>query len=177
MCNVFRLYWKLFQFHKKQLEFRLASKLQWMFTSSTTTKLRKLPKRVFHKSTTTQNPPDKSMRDRSFAPHQLSCRIVLIASWFFRFGLSSSESGFILSSYNIASCVVIPIVSYVGGRGNKPLWVGWGMAVMGVGCLLFASPRFIADKYEISEFNGTNEFLCSTDETIVTSTSTLSYFK
>ncbi|KAK7884704.1 hypothetical protein WMY93_027827 [Mugilogobius chulae] len=43
-----------------------------------------------------------------------------------RFDLSSSQTGLIVSSYDIASCVGLPFVSYFGGNGHKPRWLGWG---------------------------------------------------
>jgi organic anion transporter 4A len=45
---------------------------------------------------------------------------------FTRFGIKSTESGLIASSYDIASFLCLLPVSYLGGRptGSKPLWIG-----------------------------------------------------
>ena len=66
-----------------------------------------------------------------------------------RFSLTSVESGFIASFYDIASFLCLLPVSYLGGRGigGKPAWIGVGLGVMGVGSLLFALPHFVTNAY------------------------------
>ena len=43
-----------------------------------------------------------------------------------RFGIKSTESGLIASSYDMASFLCLLPVSYLGGRGtgSKPVWIG-----------------------------------------------------
>ncbi|KFQ52898.1 Solute carrier organic anion transporter family member 4A1, partial [Nestor notabilis] len=65
-----------------------------------------------------------------------------------RFDLRSYQSGLIASSYDIAACVCLTFVSYFGGNGHKPRWLGWGVLVMGLGSLLFALPHFTTGPYE-----------------------------
>ncbi|NWW29802.1 SO4A1 protein, partial [Panurus biarmicus] len=65
-----------------------------------------------------------------------------------RFDLRSYQSGLIASSYDIAACVCLTFVSYFGGNGHKPRWLGWGVLVMGLGSLLFALPHFTTGQYE-----------------------------
>ncbi|NXM74303.1 SO4A1 protein, partial [Serilophus lunatus] len=65
-----------------------------------------------------------------------------------RFDLRSYQSGLIASSYDIAACVCLTFVSYFGGHGHKPRWLGWGVLVMGLGSLLFALPHFTTRRYE-----------------------------
>lgn len=65
-----------------------------------------------------------------------------------RFDLRSYQSGLIASSYDIAACVCLTFVSYFGGNGHKPRWLGWGVLVMGLGSLLFALPHFTTGRYE-----------------------------
>lgn len=65
-----------------------------------------------------------------------------------RFDLRSYQSGLIASSYDIAACVCLTFVSYFGGNGHKPRWLGWGVLVMGLGSLLFALPHFTTGMYE-----------------------------
>ncbi|KAM6298855.1 solute carrier organic anion transporter family member 4A1 [Aegotheles albertisi] len=65
-----------------------------------------------------------------------------------RFDLRSYQSGLIASSYDIAACICLTFVSYFGGNGHKPRWLGWGVLVMGLGSLLFALPHFTTGRYE-----------------------------
>uniref|UniRef100_A0A8C6S0R1 Solute carrier organic anion transporter family member n=1 Tax=Neogobius melanostomus TaxID=47308 RepID=A0A8C6S0R1_9GOBI len=67
-----------------------------------------------------------------------------------RFELSSSQTGLIVSSYDIAACVCLAFASYFGGNGHKPRWLGWGMIIMGVGSLVFALPHFTTPPYQVS---------------------------
>ena len=66
-----------------------------------------------------------------------------------RFGIRSTETGFIANSYDIASFLFLLPVSYLGGRGTgkKPVWIGAGIALMGLGALLFSTPHFSASSY------------------------------
>ena len=66
-----------------------------------------------------------------------------------RFGIQSTETGFIANSYDIASFLFLLPVSYLGGRGSgaKPIWIGAGIGVMGLGSLLFSLPHFSADSF------------------------------
>jgi organic anion transporter 4A len=71
---------------------------------------------------------------------------VVISSIEKRFGIKSSDSGFIANSYDIASFLCLLPVSYLGGRGSgrKPAWIGAGVAVLGIGSLLFSLPHLLA---------------------------------
>ncbi|NWH15306.1 solute carrier organic anion transporter family member 4A1 isoform X1 [Grus americana] len=66
-----------------------------------------------------------------------------------RFDLRSYQSGLIASSYDIAACICLTFVSYFGGNGHKPRWLGWGVQVMGLGSLLFTLPHFTTGRYEV----------------------------
>ncbi|OCT62430.1 solute carrier organic anion transporter family member 4A1 [Xenopus laevis] len=65
-----------------------------------------------------------------------------------RFDLRSYHSGLIASSYDIAACLFLTFVSYFGGNGHKPRWLGWGVFIMGIGSFIFALPHFTTDSYE-----------------------------
>ncbi|XP_008063281.1 solute carrier organic anion transporter family member 4A1 [Carlito syrichta] len=65
-----------------------------------------------------------------------------------RFDLHSYQSGLIASAYDVASCLCLTFVSYFGGSGHKPRWLGWGVLVMGAGSLVFALPHFTTSRYE-----------------------------
>ncbi|XP_026520862.1 solute carrier organic anion transporter family member 4A1 [Notechis scutatus] len=94
-----------------------------------------------------------------------------------RFDLQSYQSGLIASSYDIAACVCLTFVSYFGGNGHKPRWLGWGVLIMGIGSLIFALPHFTTSQYEVpfSEEIGT----CSSNQSMwcSESVSTLSNYQ
>ncbi|XP_062706143.1 solute carrier organic anion transporter family member 4A1 isoform X2 [Aedes albopictus] len=66
-----------------------------------------------------------------------------------RFGLRSTQTGLVASGYDIASFLCLVPVSYFGGRlgASKPRWIGWGVAVMGLGAFVFALPHFLVGQY------------------------------
>lgn len=71
-----------------------------------------------------------------------------------RFDLHSHQSGLIASCYDVAACLCLTFVSYFGGGGHKPRWLGLGVLVMGSGSLLFALPHFTAGAYEAEVAEG-----------------------
>ncbi|XP_039092926.1 solute carrier organic anion transporter family member 4A1 isoform X2 [Hyaena hyaena] len=71
-----------------------------------------------------------------------------------RYDLHSYQSGLIASSYDVAACLCLTFVSYFGGTGHKPRWLGWGVLVMGAGSLVFALPHFTAGTYEAEGAQG-----------------------
>nr|XP_045012764.1 solute carrier organic anion transporter family member 4A1 isoform X2 [Jaculus jaculus] len=71
-----------------------------------------------------------------------------------RFDLHSYQSGLIASSYDIAACLCLAFVSYFGGNGHKPRWLGWGVLILGAGSLVFALPHFTAGHYEAELLHG-----------------------
>lgn len=80
-----------------------------------------------------------------------------------RFDLSSSQTGLIVSSYDIAACVCLIFVSYYGGNGHKPQWLGWGVLIMGLGSLVFAVPHFTTPPYQVTVQDNTDT--CSANHT------------
>ncbi|KAI5612415.1 solute carrier organic anion transporter family member 4A1 isoform X1 [Silurus asotus] len=80
-----------------------------------------------------------------------------------RFDLRSYQAGLIASSYDIAACVCLTFVSYFGGTGHKPRWLGWGVFVMALGSLVFALPQFTTPAYQPQVLEQTS--LCSTNHT------------
>nr|XP_046252002.1 solute carrier organic anion transporter family member 4A1 [Scatophagus argus]XP_046252003.1 solute carrier organic anion transporter family member 4A1 [Scatophagus argus]XP_046252004.1 solute carrier organic anion transporter family member 4A1 [Scatophagus argus] len=67
-----------------------------------------------------------------------------------RFDLHSYQTGLIASSYDIAACGCLVFVSYFGGMGHKPHWLGWGVLIMALGSLVFALPHFTTPHYHVS---------------------------
>uniref|UniRef100_A0A7N5KL47 Solute carrier organic anion transporter family member n=1 Tax=Ailuropoda melanoleuca TaxID=9646 RepID=A0A7N5KL47_AILME len=71
-----------------------------------------------------------------------------------RYDLHSYQSGLIASAYDVAACLCLTFVSYFGGNGHKPRWLGRGVLVMGAGSLVFALPHFTAGAYEVEGAEG-----------------------
>ena len=68
-----------------------------------------------------------------------------------RYDLSSTESGTIASCYDIASVLCLIPVSYFGGLGCKPRYLGIGVIIMGVGSIVFSLPQFTSGVYNLQE--------------------------
>ena len=67
-----------------------------------------------------------------------------------RFGWDSTQSGIIAGSYDIGSLLSVIPVTYFGGKkgASKPKFIAAGLAIMGAGALIFATPHFVASRYE-----------------------------
>ena len=50
-----------------------------------------------------------------------------------RYELNSTQSGLIVSVFDMAVIVSVIFVSYFGGKGHKPRWLGVGLLVQGLG--------------------------------------------
>jgi len=76
---------------------------------------------------------------------------VVITSIERRFDMASTETGMIASFYDIAAVFCLIPVSYYGGFGRKPRYVGTGILMLGIGSLLFALPHFTTGLYNYKE--------------------------
>lgn len=87
-----------------------------------------------------------------------------------RFEITSTESGTIASCYDIASVICLIPISYFGGRGLKPLYVGVGIFVLALGSFTFSLPHFTTSVYKVSNSeevlcnHGSNATTCMADE-------------
>ena len=48
------------------------------------------------------------------------------------FGISSKVSGAILACQHASTFMVVTFVSFFGGKGNKPKWMGIGSLITGI---------------------------------------------
>ena len=67
-----------------------------------------------------------------------------------RYEINSTESGLIASCYDIMFVLLVIPISYFGGHGNKPRYLGIGIFVLGIGSFVFSLPHFISGKYQES---------------------------
>ncbi|PIK51384.1 putative solute carrier organic anion transporter family member 4A1 [Apostichopus japonicus] len=64
-----------------------------------------------------------------------------------RFNLPSTRSGSISSMYDFSVLIVIVFVTYFGERAHKPVWLGTGALIFGMGSFLFTLPHFLTHDY------------------------------
>jgi len=67
-----------------------------------------------------------------------------------RFNLSSKESGLIRATNSISQMIATFPMSYFGGKGCKPRYLGVGILSLGIGALIFSLPHFLSDIYQPS---------------------------
>ncbi|XP_069808390.1 solute carrier organic anion transporter family member 4A1 isoform X2 [Dendropsophus ebraccatus] len=94
-----------------------------------------------------------------------------------RFDLHSYHTGLIASSYDIAACLCLTFVSYFGGNGHKPRWLGWGVLIMGVGSLVFALPQFTTSVFVVNLVEDTGVCYSNQSSQVAESASSLSNYR
>ena len=63
-----------------------------------------------------------------------------------RFALSSSQTAWIAAAYEIAGTPAL-VIGYFGSKLRRPLWIGGGMFLFGVGVGIYTIPHFVAPPY------------------------------
>ena len=71
-----------------------------------------------------------------------------------RFGLDSTQSGFVAGSYDLGSLLAIVPITYFGGRpsASKPRYISAGMIMIALGSFTFMLPHFTTERYDSSYF-------------------------
>ncbi|KAL1775626.1 solute carrier organic anion transporter family member 1A5 isoform X1 [Sigmodon hispidus] len=88
-----------------------------------------------------------------------------------QFDIPTSIVGVINGSFEIGNLLFIIFVSYIGAKLHRPIMIGVGGVVMGLGCFLISLPHFLMGRYEyettISPASNlsSNSFLCLENRT------------
>ena len=48
------------------------------------------------------------------------------------FGFTSTQAGLIMASNDVSGLLLVMVVSYYGGKGHKPKWLGYGSVTTGI---------------------------------------------
>jgi len=68
-----------------------------------------------------------------------------------RFALSSSQTAWILAAYEIAGTPALLVIGYLGLVLRRPVWIGAGLIVLGIGFGVYSIPHFAAPPYRYSD--------------------------
>ena len=79
-----------------------------------------------------------------------------------RFALSSSKTAWIVAAYEIAGTPA-PVIGYFGPKLRRPLWIGAGMFLFGIGVGIYTIPHFVAPAYRYEDSTDPGN-LCSVDD-------------
>jgi len=92
---------------------------------------------------------------------------VIISTIERRFGLSSSQSAWIVASYEIAGVPALLIIGYLGSTIRRPLCIGTGMIMIGVGLAIFTVPHFAAPPYRFTESSDSSNLCVETVSSVL----------
>lgn len=79
-----------------------------------------------------------------------------------RYGLSSVQSGALLSTYNVTKLIFAIPMSYLLGKGSIPRNMGLCCFIVAVGCFLFAGAELLSTKYVPAGVGGVQD-VCSSN--------------
>ena len=74
---------------------------------------------------------------------------VVISTLERRYRLSSTATGALASMTDVAVLSSVIFISYIGGRGHKPRWLGVALIIEAVGAFVFSLPQFVFGRYEV----------------------------
>jgi len=76
-----------------------------------------------------------------------------------RFALSSSQTAWIPATYEIAGAPALLVIGYVGSSLRRPVWIGGGLVLLGLGVGIYWIPHFVAPPYRYAD-SGDSSNLC-----------------
>ncbi|CAG2059525.1 unnamed protein product [Timema podura] len=60
-----------------------------------------------------------------------------------RFKIPSQTIGILMSGNEVSQVFLSLAMSYHGGRGNRPLWISWGVTFSAISCFILALPHLV----------------------------------
>ena len=57
----------------------------------------------------------------------------------------------IIASYDVANLCMVPLVSYFGAKGRRPLWLCMGAMLIFIAAIGFTMPYFLSPNYQVWE--------------------------
>ena len=100
---------------------------------------------------------------------------VVISTLERRFGLSSSQSAWIVVSYEIAGVPALLIIGYLGSTLRRPVWIGAGLLMIGIGLGIFTIPHFAAPPYRFAESSDSSNLCVETASNVLSNASSSTY--
>lgn len=76
-----------------------------------------------------------------------------------QFALASSQTAWIAATYEIAGVPALLIVGYLGSTLHRPVWIGGGLLLLGVGFGIYSIPHFASPLYRYAD-SGDSSNLC-----------------
>jgi len=76
-----------------------------------------------------------------------------------RFALASSQTAWIAATYEIAGAPALLVIGYLGSNLRRPVWIGAGLIMLGIGFGVYSIPHFAAPPYRYSDA-GDSKNLC-----------------
>jgi len=67
-----------------------------------------------------------------------------------RFALASSQTAWVAASYEIAGAPALLLIGYFGSTLRRPVWIGAGLILLGIGFGIYSIPHFAAPPYRYS---------------------------